>query len=150
MALALIPLASAQQPAPLWAHCSVDPLAGLLTTAGVSGLSADDIRFSAEQGEVSPRLATASGAVLVEQGNQRLQAPQVDLDRERGILQAEQVEYGAPEIAVRSQSAEVDLNQQTGVFNQAQYYLPTLNAQGSAEQVQLQRGSRRSEMQQVS
>ena len=151
MAQVFIQTAAAAQPLiALWAQCSVDPLASLLTTPGASGLDNDDIRFSADNSEVSPSMAIASGDVLVEQNNQRLQAPLVNLDRERGILSAEQVQYGAPEIAVRSQSAQLDLNQETGVFNQAEYYLPLLNAQGYAEQVQLQRSSRRSELQQVS
>jgi len=143
-----IPLAAAQQG--LWAQCSVDPLAALVTVPGASELSEDDIRFSAEEGEVSPSLATASGAVLVEQGDQRLQAPLVNLDRERGILQAEEVDYGAPEIALQSQRATVDLNRQSGVFDTARYYLPLLNAQGDAEQIQIQRAERRSQLQHVS
>ena len=127
----------------------MDPLAESLTVAGESGLSEGEIRFSADQSEVSPSLAVATGDVVVEQGDQRLRAPKVVLDRERGLLSAEQVDYDAPELAVRSQSAEVDLNQETGVFNQAQYYFPLRNAQGNAEQVQMQRRERRSQLQNV-
>ena len=130
----------------LWAHCEPDPLAESITAAGASDLGEEEIRFSADQSEVSPSLAVATGDVLVEQGDQRLRAPKVALNRERGLLSAEQADYGAPELAVRSQSAEVDLNQETGVFNQAQYYLSLRNAQGSAEQIKMQRRERRSQL----
>lgn len=144
-------IAKAQTPnlIPVWQHCSIDPLSELLTVAGDTGLAKGEIRFSADQSEVSPLQAIASGDVLVEQGDQRLRAPDIVLNREQGILTAQEVEYGSPELAVRSDSAEVNLNQEQGEFNNARYYLPLRNAQGSAAQVRVQRQERRSQLEQV-
>ena len=133
-----------------WALCTADPLAELLTLNTGIPLGEGALRFTADEAEVTSAIANLSGGVLVEQGDQQLQAPDVELDRGANRLRAKDVSYGSPQIAVSSEQAELDLTQETGRFEQSQYYLPQRNAQGSASVIELEQGSQRSRLYDVS
>lgn len=139
--LALTPLAGVQAQsttsiAPQF--CPPDPLAGLIRPD--TGADAGDpaINFTADEAASSPDAAELSGEVIVEQGDRRLEAPRVVLDKRTSRIRAEEnVSYGDPRLAVRSERAELDLEQNTGVFDNAQYFIPERNAQGDAAQVRV-------------
>lgn len=138
------------QPAEFLALCSVDPLAELLTRDTGADPQASPTRFTAESGEVTPGRAELLGGVDVTRGDQRLSAPRIDLDREANRLIAEDVRYGSPTLAVRGARAELDLDRETGRFEDAEYYLAERNAQGSAARIDVERRQRRSELSEVS
>ncbi|MDX1605462.1 MAG: LPS assembly protein LptD, partial [Candidatus Competibacterales bacterium] len=132
--------ASAQEPARgPWALCQADPLQGLLTPDTGADPKTSPLRFTADSGEVSPLAALLSGSVVAEKGDLRLEAPMVDVDRQANLVIADDVRYGSPELAITSDHAEVDLNRERGVFDQARYYFPSLNARGQATQVEVER-----------
>ena len=121
--------------------CPRDPLADLVQPATEAG-DTDEIplEFTATQGQSSPEGALLEGDVVAIRGDQRLSASQVQLDREANRVSAEGgVEYGDPRFAVQSERAALDLNEQTGQFEEADYYLPERNAQGSAGRVAVSR-----------
>ncbi|MDQ2695076.1 MAG: LPS assembly protein LptD, partial [Pseudomonadota bacterium] len=140
LALLLCTPARAQAPARpdplLWALCEPDDLAYLVTAD--SGVEEEDaaVDFTADTVDSSPTRTTLEGNVQVRRGDQRLTAPKVSLDRTINRIEAGQgAEYGDPRLAVRAERGEVDLDTEIGRFWDAQYYVPTRNAQGSAERV---------------
>lgn len=119
--------------------CAQDPLAELVQPRRADNASDElPLEFTATQGQSSPDGALLQGDVVAVRGSQRLSASQVQLDRATSRADAEGgVEYGDPRIAVRSQRASVDLDDESGEFEEADYYLPERNAQGSAGRVQI-------------
>lgn len=144
--LLLTPVIARPQPPGPWALCSADPLAGLLTPDTGANPDTSPTRFTADSGEVTPQSARLRGDVVVNKGDLQLSAPDMDLDRVAGQLSAEDVRYGSPELAVQSHSARVDLDREIARFDQAEYYLAQRNAQGSADQVEVERGPRQSRL----
>lgn len=119
--------------------CRPDPLAELVTPD--TGAPEDaPVRFTADTAQSSASEALLEGDVLVEQGDRRLQASSVSLDRLSNRLHAGGgVTYGDPTLAVRSREADVDMESEVGVFRDAEYFLPERNIQGSAERVEANR-----------
>lgn len=144
--LLLASTATAQQP---WLHCTADPLAELLRPPSAAESGSDDIQFSADQAQVSPTEAALEGEVIVEQGDLRLQAPRVVLDRSDNTVSAQDLRYGSSTLAVRADEAEVTLDAEMAEFYQAEYYLPDQHAQGSAGQVSIDRSQQQSQLQDV-
>jgi LPS-assembly protein len=132
------------------ALCSVDPLAELLTVDTGADPQTSPTRFTADSGQVTPRQAELLGGVDVARGDLRLNAPRIDLDRVANRLTAEDVRYGSPTLAVRSERAELDLEAETATFEDAEYYLAERNAQGSASRIDVERQRRRSDLREVS
>ena len=134
----------------IWQQCDVDPLADLLRSDTGVPLGEGEIRFQADSAEVSQTTGgILRGDVIVEQGDQQLQAPNVELDRAANRVRAEDVRYGSPVVAVRSERAEVDLGANTAEFDQADYYIPVRNAQGSADKVIVERDAQQSHLEKV-
>ncbi len=147
--LCLPAMARAQQAPNMWALCSADPLARLLTPATGAKPQASATRFTADQGLVSALSASLAGSVKVAKGDLRLQAPHVELNRRTNELRASNVDFGSPTLAIHSANARVDLNRGTGQFDQAQYYYSRNNTQGSANQIAVDRNAQRSKLNQV-
>lgn len=138
------------QPDPqLWGLCEPDPLAPLITAE--TGVSEEDapIDFSADFAESTPETAILTGHVEVEQGDRHLTAPVVSFNRQTNQIKAEDVSYGDPNLAIRSNRAEVDLTEEFGQFTEAQYYLPSRNAQGRAERVETNRQTRKARLEEA-
>lgn len=152
--LLLAPCAGAQlEPsAPVqntWLLCAPDPLAKLVTP-NTGAPKNVPVQITSNTGESSESEAILRGDVQAQQGDQRLEASQVTYDRLNNYLKAEgDVTYGSPDLAVRSEHAEVNLDDQTGWFSAAQYYEPNRHAQGSAERVDVQYRDRTSQLRQV-
>lgn len=115
--------------------CETDELAGLLrpdTGASDQG----PVRYEADAAQSTPELATLSGNVEVNRGDQRLLAPRLELDRKANIGYArEGAEGGTPQFAFRAKKAEIALDQNVGRYDDAEYFMGRSNAQGSATKV---------------
>lgn len=130
--------------------CKPDILAGVVTTNTGATALGSPLEFTADQVLSSASEAVLEGDVRVRQGDQRLQAPLVTLDRLANRVQAsDNVVYGDPKLAVRSRQADLDLNNESGQFKDAEYYLPSRNAQGKAAQVRIDRRSQQSHLENV-
>lgn len=148
----LVPYAAVKAQTPvrpdpqIWGLCEPDPLAPLVTAE--TGVSQEDapIDFSADFAESTPEATILTGSVEVEQGDRRLYAPLVNFNRQTNRIRGEEVSYGDPTLAIRSKQAEVDLTEEFGQFTEAQYYLPSRNAQGRAERVETDRQTRKTRL----
>lgn len=129
-----------------WLLCEPDPLSKFVTVD--TGAPQDaPLELIADTGQSSESEAILQGDVVAEQGDQRLEASEVTFNRLINLIKAEgNISYGNPELAVRSGSAEVDLNTGEGWFEDAKYYVPEQNAQGKAERVDVQYFTRTSQM----
>ncbi len=132
-----------------WLLCEPDPLSGFVTVD--TGAPQDaPLELIADTGQSSESEAILQGDVVAEQGDQRLEASEVTFNRVINLIKAEgNISYGNPELAVRSGSAEVDLNSGEGWFEDAKYYVPRQNAKGKAERVDVQYFTRTSQMRDV-
>jgi len=132
-----------------WRLCEADDLARFIRS-DTGAIPDGPIRFLADEGQATLGEALLEGDVRVNQGDRYLQANEVSMDRQANRVQASgEVIYGDPELAIRSRSAELDLTDEIGIFNQADYYVPQRNAQGSADRVQTERQSQQSLLEQV-
>ena len=133
-----------------WPQCPQDSLAALLTSP-LSNTEAPDpsISFDADSAEIGREIATLSGTVLIEQGDQRLEAPAVTLDRKQNQISAQGLRYGSPSMALQSSQGQVDLVAETGLFTDADYYIAERNGQGSAQQIEIKRAQRISFLQNI-
>ena len=156
-ALVLLPLTSVQaqsaDPRAPWVQCEADELAREIMPA-TPNLSPPDelpIQAEAERAESSPVQSTLEGKVSLSRGDQRLRAERITLDRVANRAKAEHgFTYSDPQQALRGQQAEVDLNAETGAFQDADYYLPQRNAQGSAKEIQVDRNKQHSRLKDAS
>ncbi len=150
-ALILLPLASIQAQSvnwlDPWAWCEPDELAMEIVpaTPGAPLIDQQPLQAEADQVESSPARSLLEGNVSLARGDQRLRAERIILDRPANRARAEgEFVYGDPRQALRGQQAEVDLNAETGWFREVDYYLASRNAQGSAEEVRVNRPQQRS------
>lgn len=122
-----------------WRLCQPDELAKYVRPE--TGTSKEGpIQFQANTAQSSSGEAILKGNVEVERGDQRLEASEVTMDRLNNLIRAEgNVIYSDPDLAVSSEEGRVDLEEEVGVFHSAKYYLPSRNAQGNAEQVEVSR-----------
>lgn len=153
MALALLPLSGSQaeqlvEPTEFWVQCEADDLADEIVPVDPTAPSDETrIQVEADQIESSPAQSVLEGDVRLSRGSQRLRADRITLERPANRARIESpYTYGDSLQALRGQRAEVDLNAQTGRFEDVEYYLPERNAQGSAEEIRLDRGKRRSRL----
>jgi LPS-assembly protein len=132
-----------------WQLCEADELARFIrldTGAAPEG----PIRFLADEGQATLGEALLEGDVQVNQGDRYLQANEVSMDRQANRVRASgAVTYSDPRLAIRSRAAELDLTNEIGVFDQADYFMPNYNAQGSAERVTVERQNQQSLLEQV-
>ncbi|MFO1351191.1 MAG: LPS assembly protein LptD [Gammaproteobacteria bacterium] len=133
----------------LWQLCPADPLAEFITPDTGANPATSELRIGADNAEVSPTTAKLSGNVVVETGDQRLQAPSITMDREHNRAQADDARYASPTIALKSAHADVDLATETGEFKGAEYYIPERHAQGRGEDVRVERGQKQSDLDEV-
>jgi LPS-assembly protein len=153
IALALLPLTSLQAqaagaPSP-WVQCEADELARDIVPVTPNLPPPDElpIQAEAERAESSPAQSTLEGHVSLARGDQRLRADRITLDRATNRAKAENgFTYSDPQQVLRGQQAEVDLNAEAGWFQDADYYLPQRNAQGSAKAVQVNRAEQQSQL----
>jgi LPS-assembly protein len=145
-ALALLPPTSLRaQSADLlapWAQCEADELAADIVPATPNAPPPDQrpIQADAERAESSPTQSVLEGNASLSRGDQRLRADRISLDRATHRARTEgQFTYGDPRQALRGQQAEVDLNTETGWFEEVDYYLPERHAQGRAGNVRVDR-----------
>ena len=157
VALVLLPLTGVQaqsaDPLSPWVQCEADELAREIVPATPNRSPLDDlpIQAEAERAESSPAQSTLEGNVSLSRGDQRLRAERITLDRAANRAKAENgFTYSDPQQALRGQQAEVDLNAETGTFQDADYYLPQRNAQGSAREVQVDRNKQHSQLKDAS
>jgi LPS-assembly protein len=149
----LLPLAglhaqSDGAPSP-WTQCEADELAQDLVpvTPNLPPPNELPIQAEAERAESSPAQSTLEGNVSLARGDQRLRADRIILDRAANRAKAENgFTYSDPQQVLRGQQAEVDLNTEAGWFQDADYYLPQRNAQGSAKEVQVNRAEQQSQL----
>ncbi len=146
-ALALLPPTSLRaQSADLlapWAQCEADELAADIVPATPNAPPPDQrpIQADAERAESSPTQSVLEGNASLSRGDQRLRADRITLDRATHRARTEgQFTYGDPRQALRGQQAEVDLNAETGWFEDVDYFLPERNAQGRAGSVRVDQG----------
>jgi len=100
-------------------------------------LNADHVEL--EQSGVS-RL---SGSVTISQGGREFSAPQLEYrDADRRLHIDSRSLFRDSELVVESQSADFDLNRQTGVFNETRYTLIPLTARGAAQRIAVERAGR--------
>ncbi|MBK8182445.1 MAG: LPS assembly protein LptD [Candidatus Competibacteraceae bacterium] len=139
----------AQQPerSGAWIQCEADDLAREIVPSDPNALTPDQAPIQAEAGQVesSPTYSVLESNVRLSRGVQRLRADRMTLERPANRARVEgPFVYGDSRQALRGKSAEVDLNAETGWFKDVDYYLPERNAQGSAEEIELNRRKQRS------
>ena len=125
-----------------WAQCEADELAADIVPATPNAPPPDQrpIQADAERAESSPTQSVLEGNASLSRGDQRLRADRISLDRATHRARTEgQFTYGDPRQALRGQQAEVDLNTETGWFEEVDYYLPERHAQGRAGNVRVDR-----------
>ncbi len=151
--LVLSPLtgAQAQSTASLhpWAMCQPDELAQDIVPATPNAPLPDDlpIQADAERLDSSPTESRLEGNAHLSRGDQRLRADQITLERQSNRARADNgFVYGDPNQVLRGKQAEVDLNGEMGWFKEVDYYLSSRNAQGSAKEVRVDRGQKRSQL----
>ncbi len=152
-ALLLLPLAGVQaqsvNPFDPWVRCELDELAGEIVPAAANAppLEALPLQADAQRVESSPSFSLLEGNVSLARGDQRLRAERITLERpDHRVLIEGGFTYGDSSQALRGQQAEVHLNDETGWFKDADYYLPSRNAQGYAEEVRFDRRQQRSQL----
>lgn len=120
-----------------WQQCDVRlPL----TTEAPQAPGEDRTYISADGAELQrdSQLASFRGAVVLEDGNKRVEADAVDYDRNSDNLSASgNVFFEQPGLRVGSQQAELNLAQETGQLKNVEYRLLDRSARGSAEQVEI-------------
>ncbi len=147
--LALLPLSGVQAKRPpkpppdAWAQCEADDLAREIVPVDPNAPLPDEAPIEAEANRVesSPTQSVLEGDVRLSRGGQRLRADRITLERSanRALIETP-FTYGDPRQAVRGKRADVDLDAETGWFKDADYYLPERKAQGSADEIRVDRG----------
>lgn len=138
-ALAPLPSAARQPPAKM-AMCPQLPLAADLPTLvqgpedGPVHLSADDV--SLDQDGISRLL----GSVRLQQGGREFSTQALNYDSHNRDVQvrAESI-FRSRQISIKSQSADFNLDSETGVFSSTLFTLPARAARGTADRLQLAR-----------
>lgn len=133
-----------------WDQCEADELASEIVPPATEPFSLETAPIHVEAGwvESSPTQSVLEGGVRLSRGNQRLQADRITLERpaNRAVVEGP-FTYGDPQQAVRgNKSAEIDLNAESGRFQEVDYYLPGRNAQGSADEVRVERRRQRTRL----
>jgi LPS-assembly protein len=97
-------------------------------------LTADTVDASADG------LSRLLGSVRLRQGDKELTADQLDFDENEHSVQihAESL-FRNRELTIRSDSAEFDLDDETGVFNGTEFVLPQRAARGDSREIHLSR-----------
>jgi LPS-assembly protein len=131
--------AQAQHPADSVNHlqiCKPDILAAMVTARTGVKAQGGPIQITADRGQASQSEASLEGNVLVQQGDQRLQAASVLFDRIGNQLRTEGgFVYSNPSLVIRGSQTQWDLTNDQGQFNDVQYYFAGRRAQGEAKQV---------------
>ncbi len=97
-------------------------------------LTADSVDASADG------LSRLLGSVRLRQGDKELTADQLDFDETERVVQinAESL-FRNRELTIRSSSAELDLDDETGLFNNTEFVLPQRAARGDSNAILLSR-----------
>ncbi len=87
--------------------------------------------------ELTPEQATFSGSVDLLQGDMRMQAEELHLDRITGEVKARgDVLLSRPDVRVSGDAASYSLNERRGEIEQASYRITAMRARGDAEQAE--------------
>jgi len=132
-----------------WARCEPDALASEIVPATSNAPPPDTLplQAGADRVESSSNQSVLEGSVNLSRGDQRLRADRIILERPANRARVEKgFTYSDPNQAIRGQQAEVDLNNETGWFKDADYYIPSRNAQGHANEVQVNQRQKTSQL----
>lgn len=133
-----------------WVRCELDALASEVLPAPANPLllTAAPLQVDAAQVESSPTYSLLEGNVTLEHGAQRLRAERIALQRPENVARIDSAfTYASPHQVVRGRQAQVNLNDETGWFKDADYYLSERNAQGFAEEARVDSKQRMSWLQ---
>lgn len=133
-----------------WVRCELDELAGAImpATPNAPPLEQTPLEAQAKHVESSSEHSLLEGDVDLLRGTQHLQAQRISLERpNHRVLIDEPFTYSDTSLALRGTQAEVHLNEETGWFKNADYYLPIRNAQGHAESIHFNRLEKHSQLQ---
>src|SRR5699024_9272304 len=93
--------------------------------------------LQANQMSVDNDVAIAEGNVRVEQEGQALEASHLRYDRAKGVVHARQgAMYFRPGLYLTADTAQVQINEDTGEFSRANYVLMSNGGRGKAQHVQ--------------
>lgn len=132
------PLSSKRSDPRAAAMCEQLPLAANLPVLvegpqdGPVHLTADDVSLDKEG------ISTLIGKVRVLQGGQEFSSEALNYDNDSRTIQvrAESL-FRSKLMNIKSESADFDLNSQSGAFNKTEFTLPSRAARGSAEEIQV-------------
>lgn len=137
------------RPSSGWIQCEADDLMQEIVPHDPKALPPDEaaIQVEADRVESSPTQSLLEGDVRLRRGVQHLRADRITLDRPSNRARVDSpFTYSDSRQALRGKQAEVDLNAQTGWFRNADYYLPERSAQGSADEVRIDRNQHQSQL----
>lgn len=102
-------------------------------------LDPERIQLNADQVDLSEEgLSKLVGSVRLRQGDRVIQADALDFDeREKRIHIGAESVFRDPQLAVRSQAADLDLDDRRGEFSKAEFTVPGRSAHGAADKVTL-------------
>lgn len=152
LALGSTSAAQAKPPPPSasdWIRCEADELMQEILPLDPKISPSEQAAIQVEAGRVesSSNQSLLEGDVRLSRGGQRLRAERMTLDRSTNRARIETpFVYGDSRQALRGKQAEVDLNAETGRFREVDYYLPERGAQGSADEIRLDRNKRQSQL----
>jgi len=96
-----------------------------------------DVDANAAVAELDPEQVTFSGNVKLVQGDLRVQAEQLVLNRTSGEIHADgDILISRPDLRVAGRTASYDLDAEQGSIEQARYRVPAARARGQAEQAE--------------
>lgn len=111
--------------------CRIDPVVAPPEPGAQASLTADEAGL-AENGE-----ATATGSVRLEKDGQALEASDLSYNRKTSRVRAANgLRYYRPGINLAAETADVNINQQTGTFGNTQFALTENGGRGHAEQIE--------------
>ncbi len=118
-----------------WAHCGPPPSGGSGFARSPQPEKNEPIHMAADGAELFRRedRARLTGDVVVDRGNQHLEAQRVDYHRGSGMLQAEHAYLQQPGLRLLGREIELDLNNRRGHLQRVDYRLVGSNARGSAD-----------------
>lgn len=146
---AAVPAQAVDSIAP-WVRCELDELASELVPPPSHPLPLEQAPLQAEaaQAESSPTYSQLEGNATLARGTQRLHAERITLQRPENIVRVDSAfTYANPQQVVRGQQAQVNFNDESGWFKDADYYLGGRNAQGAAQEARVDNKQRMSWLQ---
>ncbi|MDH5183783.1 MAG: LPS assembly protein LptD, partial [Gammaproteobacteria bacterium] len=132
----------------MWRMCIPQEL---VPSPSTGKLATDSTRVSAARASRNKdKVLVLQGDVQIERGSQSLQAERAEYTEQNEYLQAEgNVLYRSEQLQLRGERAEVQMDKQSGRFEQIDYLYPELHVSGTAKRL-IQHDENHSNMEQVS